>query len=85
MSDIVLKNIHKAYDGKPVLSGFSLTPELLDEMCKCPWVAGVKFTATDFFQLERMKKSHPELTVWNGFDEMLLSGLSAGADGGIGS
>ena len=25
MSDIVLKNIHKAYDGKPVLSGFSLT------------------------------------------------------------
>ncbi|MBE5783799.1 MAG: N-acetylneuraminate lyase [Clostridiales bacterium] len=69
----------------PAFSGFSLTPELLDEMCKCPWVAGVKFTASDFFQLERMKKSHPELSVWNGYDEMLLSGLSAGADGGIGS
>ena len=69
----------------PAFSGFSLTPELLDEMCRCPYVAGVKFTASDFFQLERMKKSHPALTIWNGYDEMLLSGLSAGADGGIGS
>lgn len=69
----------------PAFSGFSLTPELLDEMCKCPYVAGVKFTASDFFQLERMKHAHSDLTVWNGYDEMLLSGLSAGADGGIGS
>lgn len=38
-----------------------------------------------FFQLERMKHAHPELAIWNGYDEMLLSGLSAGADGGIGS
>lgn len=69
----------------PAFSGFSLTPELLDEMCACKYVAGVKFTASDFFQLERMKHAHPQLTVWNGYDEMLLSGLSAGADGGIGS
>ena len=69
----------------PAFSGFSLTPELLDEMCACKYVAGVKFTASDFFQLERMKRTHPQLTVWNGYDEMLLSGLSAGADGGIGS
>ena len=69
----------------PAFSGFSLTPELLDEMCACPYVAGVKFTSSDFFQLERMKRAHPDLTIWNGYDEMLLSGLSAGADGGIGS
>lgn len=69
----------------PAYSGFSLTPELLEEMCENPYLAGVKFTASDFFQLERMKCAHPELTVWNGYDEMLVSGLSAGADGGIGS
>lgn len=69
----------------PAFSGFSLTPELLDEMCRCPYVAGVKFTSSDFFQMERMKRSHPNLTIWNGYDEMLLSGLSAGASGGIGS
>ena len=69
----------------PAYSGFSLTPELLDEMCANPYLAGVKFTASDFFQLERMKYEHPDLTVWNGYDEMLVSGLSSGADGGIGS
>lgn len=69
----------------PAFSGFSLTLELLDELCRNQHLAGVKFTASDFFQLERMKQAHPELTVWNGYDEMLLPGLSAGADGGIGS
>ena len=69
----------------PAYSGFSLTPELLDEMCANPYLAGVKFTASDFFQLERMKYAHPDLAVWNGYDEMLVSGLSSGADGGIGS
>lgn len=69
----------------PAYSGFSLTPELLEEMCGNPYLAGVKFTASDFFQLERMKYAHPDLIVWNGYDEMLVSGLSAGADGGIGS
>ena len=69
----------------PAFSGFSLSPDVLDEMCRCQYLAGVKFTASDFFQLERMKHAHPELAIWNGYDEMLLSGLSAGADGGIGS
>ncbi len=69
----------------PAASGFSLTSEILDQLCACPYTAGVKFTSPDFFQLERMKRAHPELCIWNGYDEMLLSGLSAGADGGIGS
>lgn len=69
----------------PNLSGFSLTPDLLDEMCRSHHVAGVKFTSNNFFDMERMKHAHPELTIWNGFDEMLLSGLVAGADGAIGS
>ena len=65
----------------PAFSGFSLSPDVLDEMCRCQYLAGVKFTASDFFQLERMKHTHPELAIWNSYDEMLLSGLSAGADG----
>ena len=69
----------------PNFSGFSLTPALLDEMCQNPYVAGVKFTSSEFAQMERMKHAHPELTVWNGFDQMLVPGLSAGADGAIGS
>ena len=69
----------------PALSGFSLTSELLDDFCRNGQVAGVKFTSNDFFEMERMKTEHPELTILNGYDEMLLSGLAAGADGGVGS
>lgn len=69
----------------PSLSGFNLTSELLAEFKTNPRIIGVKFTSSDFFQMERMKHENPELLIWNGFDEMLLSGLAAGADGGVGS
>lgn len=48
-------------------------------------IAGVKHTSSDFFMLEQMKTAHPEKVFFNGSDEMLSSGLTAGADGGIGS
>ena len=35
--------------------------------------------------MERIKTSNPDLTLYNGFDEMYLAGLSMGADGAIGS
>lgn len=69
----------------PNFSGFSLTADILDELAKNQNLAGVKFTSSDMFLLEQIKSNHPELAVWNGFDEMLASGLMAGADGGIGS
>jgi N-acetylneuraminate lyase len=69
----------------PKVSGFSLTPEILDRLCAMGDVAGVKFTSDNFFVLEQMRVRHPEITIWNGIDEMLSSGLIAGADGAIGS
>ena len=46
---------------------------------------GIKYTSNDFFMLEQCKTNFPDKIVYNGFDEMMLSGLSMGADGGIGS
>ena len=69
----------------PKLSGFSITLDILEEMRKYTQLAGVKFTDSDFYLLERMKRAYPELCVWNGYDEKLLCGLSMGADGGVGS
>ena len=69
----------------PSFSGFSLTEQTLSRLKENTTLAGVKFTSSDYFLLERIKTKHPDLVVWNGFDEMLLSGLSMGADGGIGS
>jgi N-acetylneuraminate lyase len=69
----------------PDFSGFTFTPERLKALRKNKLVAGVKFTNSNFYDLERMKSENPGLAIWNGYDEMLLSGLAAGADGGIGS
>ena len=46
---------------------------------------GLKYTSNDFFTMERCKARFPEKLIYNGFDEMFLSGLAMGADGGIGS
>lgn len=35
--------------------------------------------------MEQIKRNHPELVLYNGYDEIFASGLIAGADGGIGS
>lgn len=69
----------------PNFSGFALTEEILEELAQNTNLAGVKFTSSDMFLLEQIKTNHPEMVVWNGFDEMLAAGLMMGADGGIGS
>lgn len=49
-------------------------------------VTGIKWTSSDYFGMVRLKElTHGEMNVINGPDEMLLMGLSAGADGGIGT
>jgi len=69
----------------PSLSGVALTEEIITELRRDPRVIGVKFTSNDFYQLERMRSHDPKLIIYNGFDEMFLSGLVMGADGAIGS
>lgn len=69
----------------PKLSGVTLTPEIVAELRKNKNIVGIKFTSQNFYDLERIKTSDAGLTVFNGFDEMFLAGLSMGADGAIGS
>lgn len=69
----------------PVLTGTTLSTDQLSEILSIPNVGGMKFTSSDFFQLERIRSAFPDKVFYNGSDEMLLSGLAAGADGGIGS
>lgn len=69
----------------PNFSGFSLSEDVVDELKECGNLAGVKYTSSDFFLMERIKTKNPELVLWNGFDEMLVCGMAMGADGGIGS
>ncbi len=69
----------------PALTGTALNFDQLSELLSLDGVAGMKFTSSDFFQLNRLKTEFPDKVIYNGSDEMLLSGLAAGADGGIGT
>ena len=65
--------------------GAKLTADNFTEFLSDPRFLGVKHTSSDFFLLERLKAFRPDAVIFNGYDEMFLSGLIAGADGGIGS
>ena len=69
----------------PVLVNSKLGVDGLSEFLESDRFMGVKYTSNDFYGLERLKAKYPDKVVFNGFDEMLLSGLTMGADGGIGS
>ncbi len=69
----------------PKFSGVVITPSLMAELRKNPRIQGLKFTHNDFFALERIKTSDPDLIIYNGYDEMAICGMSLGCDGAIGS
>ena len=46
---------------------------------------GIKHTSNDLFAIRQFKDRIKDITVFNGYDEICLAGLSMGADGAIGS
>ena len=61
----------------PFLTGVNIGVEQFGELYQNPKILGVKFTAGDFYLLERL--------IWAGFDEMMLPAAALGVDGAIGS
>ena len=49
-------------------------------------ITAIKWTSSNYYQMMQLKQmTHGEMNIINGPDEMLLMGLTAGADGGIGT
>ena len=69
----------------PFLTGVNIGVEQFGELYQNPKILGVKFTAGDFYLLERLKKAYPNHLIWAGFDEMMLPAAALGVDGAIGS
>jgi len=69
----------------PKFSGVVITPEIMARLRENEKIQGLKFTHNDFAALEQIKHTHPDLVVYNGFDEMCICGMSLGCDGAIGS
>lgn len=59
---------------------------LMKRLMEIDGVIGVKYTLTNFYAMRRIKELNGgDINVINGPDEMLICGLSMGADAGIGS
>ncbi|MDE6474856.1 MAG: N-acetylneuraminate lyase [Clostridia bacterium] len=69
----------------PNANGFQFNKERAEDMFKNKKFIGIKHTTSDLFALQQFKTMECNPLVYNGFDEMLVAGLSMGADGGIGS
>ncbi|WP_312284868.1 N-acetylneuraminate lyase [Yokenella regensburgei] len=69
----------------PALSGVKLSLEQISTLVTLPGVGALKQTSGDLYQMEQIRRTHPDLVLYNGYDEIFASGLLAGADGGIGS
>lgn len=69
----------------PALSGVKLTLEQISTLITLPNVVALKQTSDNLYQMEQIRRAHPDKLIYNGYDEIFLSGQMAGANGGIGS
>lgn len=67
-------------------AGFSINAKFAARMFEVDNITAIKWTSSDYYGMMELKDlTHGEMNIINGPDEMLLMGLSAGADGGIGT
>ena len=68
-------------------AGRSMSPELVARIYReIDNLTGVKWSVNDYFGMMTLKDlTNGEMNIINGPDEMLIAGLAAGADAGIGS
>ena len=69
----------------PFLTGVKISLDQFAELLDNEKVICVKYTAADFYQLERFRSRFPDKLIWSGFDEMLVQAAISGVDGAIGS
>ncbi|NQT58890.1 MAG: dihydrodipicolinate synthase family protein [Bacteroidetes bacterium] len=67
-------------------SGTAFTADMLKELSKQPTIKGIKFTGYNFYELMNMRSVVPDnFSILNGGDEVMMFGLLAGVNGGIGA
>lgn len=66
-------------------AGVNMSTDLFCRLFEIDNITGVKWTSSNYYELVKLRERCPNANIFNGPDEMLICGLSAGADGGIGS
>lgn len=67
-------------------AGFPMSAKFAARVFEIDNVTAIKWTSSNYYEMNVLKDiTHGEMNIINGPDEMLLMGLNAGADGGIGT
>ena len=67
-------------------AGFNFNANYAARLFEVDNITAIKWTSPNYAEVVRLKDiTHGEMNIINGPDQMLLMGLSAGADGGIGT
>lgn len=67
-------------------AGFNIDAKFAARMFEVDNITAIKWTSSNYYEMIRLKDiTNGEMNILNGPDEMLLMGLCAGADGGIGT
>lgn len=67
-------------------AGFNIDAKLAARMFEVENITAIKWTSSNYYEMIKLRDlTNGEMNIINGPDEMLLMGLSAGADGGIGT
>ena len=69
----------------PVVTHQEYSLDQINQMLDLDGVVGIKFTNFNLFLMERMLNGPHKPHVFNGHDEVALSGIAVGAQGGIGT
>lgn len=67
-------------------AGFNFDAKFAAKLFEIDNITAIKWTSPNYYEVIKLKDlTNGEMSIINGPDEMLLMGLNAGADGGIGS
>lgn len=69
----------------PQFSGVTINAENLKQITESCRVGGLKYTDSNLYELERIRRAFPDLKIMYGQDEAFLYALPVGVDGAIGS
>jgi len=69
----------------PALSGVEMTLEQQTALLSDDRICAIKYTATNYYILNRIKNAVPNKPLYSGMDEGFCSALAAGATGAIGT
>lgn len=67
----------------PQFTGISFSKK--NSLMHNPKIVGIKHTSINLYELERLSQAFPEKTLYNGFDEIWLYSMAAGATATIGT